>query len=312
MGSVDTFKTWASRITAESEIPDAFRATFRGLRLDAIVFPLVLFCPAFRFDRFESPPRLLVITERQIICLERLRNAVVRVELLSEAVHAVEWGAILLNGWIRFLGTGQRGPASIRLDFNVCSRELFLPLLDEFRHQAYGGVEEKEREGPSPFLDEPSPIREGASPIREETSPFDVLRDSDYKFMSYARETLRPGMEVRRHYLQSAASERVLGLFERLRISASMLIATQRELIVIREGEGWAPGEYGGVWSYIPLDKIQRLDLEAAPARHVIKLGIRLPGESEIACDHLLENEGELRAFVEELRRAQPQGLSLK
>jgi hypothetical protein len=291
MGSVDTFKTWASRITSESQIPDAFRETFRGLRLDAVIFPLVLFCPAFRFDRFESPPRLLVITERQIVCLERLKNAVVRVELRCEAIHAVEWGAVLLNGWIRFLGTGERGPASIRVDFNVCSRELFLPLLDEFRRQTYGGVEETEREG--------------GSPIHEGPSPFDVLRDSDYKFMSYARDTLRPGMEVRRHYLQSAVSERVLGLFERLRIAGSMLIATQRELIVIREGEGWAPGDYGGVWSYVPLDKIQGLELEAAPGRQVIQLGIRLPGETEITCDHLPENEGELRAFVEEVRRVQ-------
>lgn len=285
MGAVDTFKTWASQLTSESEIPDEFRATFRSLRLDAAVFPVVLFCPAFRFDWFESPPRLLVITPQQIICLERLRNAVVRADLRCDAIHAVEWGAILLDGWIRLLGTGERGRTSIQVDFNRCSRELFLPLLGECRRLAYGDAEEDARQDPSPF---------------------DALRDVDFKFMSYARETLRPGMEVRRHYLQSSVSRSTLGLFQQLRIAGAMLIATQRELIVIREGDGHAPGEDGGVWSYVRLDRIERLELQPAPGREVIQLGILLPGETKITCDCLPGKEPELRAFIEELRSAWP------
>lgn len=285
MGSVETFNTWASRISSEGELPDEFRLPFRALRLAADVFPLVLFSPLFKCDGFENPPKLLVIADDQIICLERLRNAVVKVELRADEVHSVEWGTVLLDSWIRFLGQRERGPASIRVDFNTASRDLFLPVLEEYRRKHYEGSEDA---------------------CDHDPAPFDGLNRIDFKFMNYARQTLRPGVEVRHHCLQGAVSNKILGVFETLKIPASMLIATQKELIVIREGDGEVVGRYGGIWDYVLLDRIRRIRIQRPAARDVLQLEIQLPGDSSLACEYLPEKEREIRDFVDAVRKAQP------
>jgi hypothetical protein len=72
-----------------------------------------------------------------------------------------------------------------------------------------------------------------------------------------------PGAGERRQDLAEGGLDRVAAaldflpaIFNVVRIPASMVIATQSELIVIREGDRRSL-EYGGAWTYLLLDRIQ-------------------------------------------------------
>jgi len=72
--------------------------------------------------------------------------------------------------------------------------------------------------------------------------------------------------------------------FYRVLSPAHISILTDRELILIKDGMDKRVGggvRYGGVWSYIPLDKIAATSLESE-AGDVLILSIRLPGDHSI------------------------------
>ena|SRR6267143_3440507 len=78
--------------------------------------------------------------------------------------------------------------------------------------------------------------------------------------MNLGMYAVEPGMEVRRFSLQRAVYRKILGVLRRLRVARSLLIATQRELILIREGDDKDLGTYAGVWTYCRLDRIEDID----------------------------------------------------
>jgi hypothetical protein len=88
----------------------------------------------------------------------------------------------------------------------------------------------------------------------------------NYKFMNYARRSLVGGEAVIHAVLQPeirANEVTIFGkTFYRVVSPTFAFILTDRELIVIREAErkGWE-ARYGGIWDFIPLDKIRSLTL---------------------------------------------------
>ncbi len=282
MSSTDTFGTWASRIGSESEIPESFIAAYKDLHLSARQFPLVLYSPVFKFDRHENPPKLLISTEGRIVCLNDKGGQVERTELSLDDVYSAEWGTVLLKSWICFNAQGEQGASSIRVEFNSTSRDLYLPILKEYRSRHYAGAE--------------------ASHAPPE---FDQLNRVNYKFMNFARASMEKGVEVRQVYLHGTVSTKILGMFSKIRIAASMAIATQKELIIIREGDEKTVGYLGGIWSYFHLEKIKRVYFERAE-KDILEMRVVLPGDTVAVCEYSPEKEHEIASFLEGVRRSNP------
>ena len=76
------------------------------------------------------------------------------------------------------------------------------------------------------------------------------------------------------------------------------MIATQSELIVIREGDRRSR-EYGGTWTYLLLDRIQRILVGRSEDRHLLEMKVVLPGSAVVTCEYAYDKEGEVRAFVD-------------
>jgi len=106
---------------------------FEALDIDRSTFPLVLFSPAYRTGRYEITPKLLVVAGDHLACLESRRDGVRVARLDIVDVDCVEWGAILLDGWIRVAGSGGGGRVSMRIEYNTATSDLFMPVVTGLR-----------------------------------------------------------------------------------------------------------------------------------------------------------------------------------
>ncbi|HTT70968.1 MAG TPA: hypothetical protein VMG32_07060 [Anaeromyxobacteraceae bacterium] len=280
MSTSETLAGWARRLQEESEIPKVFAGPFSQVGLKPSPFPLVIFCPPFRFDRFAIAPRLLVAAGERVVCLEELPEGVRSSELSLSEVHAAEWGTELLSSWLRLEAHSRAGPAAIRVDFNTASREVFHPVLEALRERRYRGLH--------------------TDPERELTK-FDPLSRVDFKLMTLGRQCLVDGAVVLRFHLQNRVStpgplgETVVS------VPASLAVLTQKELILIREGDERDTGYYAGVFTFLDLAHLERLEVVPAADRPVVELRAVLAGGALAASVYDREGEPGLRAFAGEV-----------
>ena len=98
--------------------------------------------------------------------------------------------------------------------------------------------------------------------------------------MTYARRSLLGGEKVIHTILQPeirVSMFSILGKIYRTISPTHMSILTDRELIIIREEERRSGEDrYGGIWNYIPLNKIVTLSLSRKDS-NLLVLSIQLP-----------------------------------
>jgi hypothetical protein len=113
------------------------------------------------------------------------------------------------------------------------------------------------------------------------TEQFDHLLKVNYKFMNYGRRSLLGGEKVIHTIFQPEIRTPIFQFlgrtYYRSIFPTHMSILTEGELIMIRE-EGRQRGDdrYGGIWDYIPLNKIITLTL-SEKGSNLLVLSIHLP-----------------------------------
>jgi hypothetical protein len=171
---------------------------------------------------------------------------------------------VLLQSWIKISGIAREGVlATTTLKFNSVTDSLFAPFIDQIRGAA-GDLADADREA--------------------EIRTLDSRVQSNFKFRNYARRSLMPGEKIIDALWQPEIRNKLLTLlgrsFFRTVAMTHLLILTERELIVIREDETsprWRDeSRYGGVWTYIPLDKITSVSLVPKETK-LLALVIHLP-----------------------------------
>ena len=182
---------------------------------------------------------------------------------------------MLLDSQITLCGVTQQGaPACCTIRFNSVTDYLLRPIVEQIR------LAEFDTQSPFQSLD---------------TSAFDHLVRVNYKFMSFARQSLLAGEKVIHTILQPEIREPVLSIlgktFHRTVSPSHMGILTDRELIMIGEEQVQsAEDRYGGIWEYIPLNKIRALFV-SGKGSDLLSLSVQLP---ESAClEYLFEASAE-------------------
>ena len=286
MSSTETAQGWARPISSEAQIPEPFRDACLALDLGE-PFPGALYGPGFGFGRYRETPKLLMQIGDRLICLDAKRRGIERSELRFGDVHTVQSGTVLLHSWLRFEAHGMHGPGRVHVDFNTVCRDLYQPVLEEYLRQLYVGCE---------------------CNLEHERAKFNEFLRVDYKFMNLGRAALQPGAEVRRFLLQPRLSRKYLWLLRRTLVPPSLLIATQRELIIVDEGEGRKAsrddsGPYARIWTHLRLDRVQRLWTEAVTAsgEEVAQLRVLMRGGASMTVRFGKALESELVAAVNEL-----------
>ncbi len=262
--AAQTRLSWARTVDDLEALPQIYHELMAALLGTGRPFPYAVLTPTFAGFVRREKEKLIFSLDDQLFIVERdgSRLNVTRYALAD--LNYVEVGAILLKAWIRLSGVSSDGVlASATLKFNAVTDRLFTPFLQQIRTVI----------DPSPVVD-----REA------ELSKFDYLMVPSFKFKNFARRSVQPGVRVIDSLLQPEMRQPVLTLFgrtlSRLAATAHLCILTDTELIIIRDDEGspvWQPGvRHGGVWMYLPLDKITTVSLTVRNAQ-VLALTIGLP-----------------------------------
>ena len=182
---------------------------------------------------------------------------------VDEIIYIEFWTALLASSFTICGRTDQGCYASSTLKFNTVTDHLFMPILKSVR---------------------PVPANSKAVDQNTETKKFNCLANVNFKFMNLARHSLLEGEKVIQFILQPDILKSMLTFLNKTyyrTISAThMSIPTDRELIVIREDVTQRKDDrYGGIWDYIPLNKIVSLSLDEK-AGDLVGLTIQLPEDT--------------------------------
>jgi len=280
--------SWAEAVKTYAAIPDVFKSFFEPILTGERAFPYAVLTPSFEGFVQPQTEKLICDLGREICVLEKSGNTFLAQCYPLEGILYVEWRTILLDSQITIRGIiGNGDPASSTLRFNSVTDYLLIPIVNRIR--LAGAASQVEIRNP-------------------ELRNFDHWFDLDFKFMNFARRSILEGEKVIHAILQPEIRTRILSIlgnrFSR-RVSPTVAsILTDRELIMIREEEKQIAKErYGGIWTYIPLNKIAKLSLSPKDA-NLLVFSVQLSSGDHLEylfrssakreIDQLLERFGEL------------------
>ena len=289
-GFEQTRLSWARKVRSYDETPEVFRDALRMLVGAASPFPHVVLTPTFDGFRRRENEKLVFSFESKVYILERTKNQVTTTGYAPKDIHLVEVGEILLDSWIRISGmTTSRISTSSLFRFNSVTGYLFAPIIQQMRAAAQSTAE---------------------GDLDAERAKFDYLEKLDYKFMNYGRRSILPGERVLSTILQPdiyAEMPAFLARFARLVSPAHLSILTDQELITIKDDAAMRRFDknvrYGGIWNYIPLNKITGASLAEKNARLLV-LSIRLRENEYVDSSFAVSNRAEVEAFVNQLEKS--------
>lgn len=289
-GSELTMLSWSLPVNSIAEAPEVYRKALGALANHAAVFPYTIHIPTYGNWFHRDRGKLLCSLDDRLYLLEGEKNQVTTTCYPIEGLSYLEMGTVLLLGWITLRGmTGDGRLATSTLVYNTVTSYLFEPVVQKIRGASRHG-----------WSGDP----------QVELRKFDYLVKPHYKFMNYGRRSILPDERVVDTLLQLEIRERVLGAFGKsLNLTlapAHLLILTDRELILLREENqsSWrSTTRYGGVWDYIPLEKICSAAQEERGDGRLL-LTIHLPGGDQLEALFSSAVREELGRFIKKLNEA--------
>jgi hypothetical protein len=214
--------------------------------------------------------KLVFCLADQLYIVERDGNRLAPTCYPLADLNYVEMGSILLRAWLSVNGLSSEGMlTSTTLKFNAVTERLFAPFLRQIRRAPSSQTAEVDRDA--------------------ELQKFDYLTTVDFKFRNFAYRSVRPGERVIHSLLQPEMRTPILTFLgrtlSRLVATAHLCVLTDAELIIIRDDEDspvWQGGtRYGGVWQYLPLDKITTIAVMSR-SPDVLTVTLELPHSERV------------------------------
>ncbi len=285
-----TRRSWAKLLESYDEVPDVYHDFLKTLPGGAL--PYMVLTPTYEGFISRTNERLLCGFDDKVFIAEKERDGVTSTCYSFEDINYVEVGTILLKSWIKISGVAGHGVlTSSTLRFNSVTEYMFAPLLKRIR---------------------PAVLDAGGVDLSSERAKFEYLQKLNFKFMNYGRRSVLPGEKVLQTLLQPAIRVRIFRLldvpFFRTISPAHITILTDKELITIQD-EGtklWEKAvEYGGIWKYIPLNRIIAVSL-AQREDNLLVLSIHLCAGDRIQALFAPSNEREVRLLLEQIEGLLP------
>jgi hypothetical protein len=239
--------SWARPVRSLEELPPAYQSFF-ATRPAGEPFPYSVLTPTFAGFMRRETEKLVCCLDDRLIILEKTSGEPKHTAFPLSDLNYVEVGGVLLKAWIKFQGRADNSTTltTITLRYNAVTDWLFTPFIDRIRGTAANPIE---------------------FPRELERSKLDAFDLPSYKFRNYARHSLRPGDRLIAAIGQPEMRRPVFRIghwtVQRTLATAHVLLLTDRELIVIYDDpdspKSFDDTRYGGVWDYIPLDKIERI-----------------------------------------------------
>jgi hypothetical protein len=287
-GYAQTRLSWARQVESYDELPATYHDRLKALLRDRPL-PHAVLTSTFPGYLHRENEKLVFSLDRQLYVWERIKNDLNCACYALEDIQTLEVGTVLLYAWLGIRGIASDGALTTSLlKFNGVNDWLFAPFIQEIRGIA-GDWVEADRE--------------------LEIQKLDNRVQPNFKFRNYARRSLMPGEKTIDALWQPEIRHKLLTLvgrsFFRTIAMTHLLILTDQELIVIREDKDsprWRDeSRYGGVWTYIPLDKITSISLTAKEPNLLI-LSIHLPENDRLESLFVAAQQPAVDRFMGQLK----------
>lgn len=254
--------TWARWIKDEQEIPETFLAFFKSIPY-LKQFPYIVFAPPDRWYYHKTSAKFLVLLEDRLYIAEKIKKQIqINCFLFGDIVY-IEKGTLLLHSWLKIYGKSNDVTTTVTVSYNTVVEHLFRPIIEKIRTNVY-------------HLDPSEPAKEQ---LQCELAKFDTLIRTNYKYMNFSKSSLLPGQKVRQFILQPEIQVNVYKWFQRTIAITHLIMLTDQELILIQDDDSFIMRHqvrYGGIWSYIPLSKINQITLRKVLKPDVMEVNILL------------------------------------
>jgi len=255
-----TTASWARSVRSWEEIPSIFKEFVCQLE----PFPYIIDSPADNWGKKCTNHKLICMYQEKIIVLELIKNRVTEVCYWFKDIQHIEQGKMLLYSWIGIHGMVGGKLAKSIVEYNSVVAALFEPIAAMIR-QVH--------------------LLPNHSSNDQNLSQLNFLKQLNYKFFNYASECILPGEKIMDRVYQCAIYEKRLRVFTRSITLAHLTILTDKEIIIIKEEEiikvqGKYDFKNGGVWAYIPVDKIINMNIHVEGEKGLLALAIGLQENS--------------------------------
>jgi hypothetical protein len=284
--SEQTRLTWAKAIKSYEAVPETYKEFFESRLSNGEAFPYTIFAPVFETLGYRITEKLVCAFDHEIYILEKSGSTVIAQCYPLADISYVEVSSMLLDSRIKISGVNSQGiPATSIVRFNSVTEYLFAPILKNIR---LATVTSKDT------------VRDS------ELDKFDHWVKLNYKFMNFARRSLLGGEEVIHSILQPELKTprfKILGkTYHRTIAPTHACILTNRELIMIREQLLQnRKDNYGGIWDYIPLNKIATLSVNPKD-ENLLTLSIRMLTDGQLEFLFQAALKEEFDQLVEQFR----------
>jgi hypothetical protein len=282
--------TWARVLKTPEEVPSFFREFCETIRDGGRQFPYTIFCPPDRFGFRKTTPKLICLSEETVAIAEKVKHELRTAVYPLSRITYLETGHSLLYAWFTLYCPGA---AALKIEYCAVVKQLFQPLFARIRAAL-----------PAESLPEPGDHQ-------AELAKLNIYSRQNYKFMNFAKQSILPGETVLQSLLQPEVHLPYLKFFQRTLVGNHLTVLTDRELIAIRDlariGKYYAM-RYGGVWNFIPLTRIVRIqlapdDASAVPGGRMLLLRLELEGSGTITLPFHEAQQPGLQALAESLAR---------
>ena len=281
-----TKSSWAKPIKSYDAVPVVYKGFFNPFKTDGRPFPYTVLTPTYEGFIHRATEKLICDLGREIYVLEKRGNTFEAQCYPLQGIIYVEFRTILLDSYIKINGVRGDGVlTSSTLKFNSVTEYLFTPFVERIRLATVYSKDEV----PSSELEK-----------------FDKWVRLNYKFMNFAKRSLLGGEKVIHTILQPeilASVVTVLGkTYYRTVFPTHVIMLTDRELIIIREEARRSGNErYGGIWDYIPLNKIVTLSLGERDS-NLLVLSIKMVESDRLECLLQASKKGEIDQLLDRFR----------
>jgi hypothetical protein len=278
--------SWAKPIKSYADVPNVYKDFFDSFLADGQIFPYTVLTPSRERFIHRQSEKLISAFDNEIYILENAGSTFEALRYPLDGISYIEFRSALLASSIKISGRMSHDVyATSTLMFNAVTDYLFTPILKSVRLAKidYGDV------GKCSASDR-----------------FDQLINVNYKFMNFAKHSLLAGERVIYSILQPeicVSKLTFLGKKYYKTISPThMCILTDRELILIREDAvRRKEDKYGGIWDYIPLNKIISLSV-SENNDNLLVLTVQLPQNTFFELLFQASAKGEVKQLLDRFR----------
>jgi len=245
---------WTRAIASYEEIPSGFLASFPG---EDAGFPYSVLIPGEQASETQPAvnPQMLCLYADRLVSLEAIHGEVQTTEYALRSISSIEHGRVLLNSWM----TIHSASRSKTFNFSSSVEHVFSPIVKAIR----GAGDASEPEG--------SGVK-----TQEEIAKLGYVWKRNFKYFNYATQSLAPDSTIEASAYQEDISLSKLNFFGKpifsSYLSGHLTILTDRELIFVKESEeirAIHDTSYGGVFRYIPVEKVKALTFEKSDDKKV-------------------------------------------